>query len=140
MNAPGFLFDANIWVGLAFAAHPSHAKATTALRAATAERPAYFCRATQQSTLRLLSTPAILRVYGVPGLSNRDALATLDRFMASPSVAYREEPPGVVSIWHHLAALPSAAQLEMVTFDQGFSQFAGMSVTILAPATPTQNS
>jgi predicted nucleic acid-binding protein len=74
--------------------------------------------------------------------------------MESPSISYREEPAGLEPIWHRLAALPSAspkawmdaylaafasaAQLELVTFDHGFSKFAGVNVTILAPATPTQ--
>lgn len=73
--------------------------------------------------------------------------------MASPSVAYRDEPAGLVPLWHRLAALHSASpkvwmdaylaafasagELQMVTLDQAFSQFAGVSVTILAPEAPT---
>jgi toxin-antitoxin system PIN domain toxin len=128
------------------------AAATAAYRAATAERPACFCRSTQQSVLRLLSLPALLHSYGVPGLSNQDALTTLDRFMASPTVAYRDEPARVVPLWHRLAALPTASPkvwmdaylaafaiaggLELVTFDKGFSQFAGLTHTIVVPTTP----
>lgn len=152
MSGQAFLFDANVWVGLAFAAHPNHALATAAYRAATPARPACFCRSTQQSALRLFSVPTLLRAYGVPGLTNRDALATLERFMASPTVAYRDEPSGMVPVWHGLAALPTASPqvwmdaylaafsivggLELVTFDRDFSQFAGLSATILTSATP----
>lgn len=69
--------------------------------------------------------------------------------MASPIVGYRDEPPGVTTIWHRLAALPSASpkvwmdaylaafatasHLQMVTLDQGFLQFAGISSTVLTP-------
>jgi toxin-antitoxin system PIN domain toxin len=152
LNEPAYLFDANVWVGLAFAAHPNHVAATAAYRAATAARPACFCRSTQQSVLRLLSLPTLLRTYGVPGLSNRDALATLERFMASPSVAFRDEPPNIAAVWHPLAALPTASpkvwmdaylaafailgDLQRVTFDQAFSQFAGLNVTILTAPHP----
>jgi predicted nucleic acid-binding protein len=72
--------------------------------------------------------------------------------MASPSIAYRDEPAGLVPLWHRLAALPSASPkvwmdaylaafaaaslLEMVTLDQAFTQFAGVRVTILTPTGP----
>lgn len=152
MSGPGYLFDANVWVGLAFAAHPNHVPATAVYRTTTAARPACFCRSTQQSTLRLLTIPTLLRAYGVPNLSNRDSLATLEQFAASPAVAYRGEPVGTVPVWHRLAALPTASPkvwmdaypaafaiaggLELVTFDKGFARFAGLNATILAPARP----
>lgn len=152
MSGPAYLFDANVWVGLAFVAHPNHAAATAAFRAATAARPACFCRSTQQTVLRLLSLPTLLGAYGVTGLSNRDALDTLERFMASPVVAYRDEPPGTVPVWHRLAALPTASPkvwmdaylaafaiaggLEFVTFDTAFVQYAGLAPTILTGTKP----
>jgi toxin-antitoxin system PIN domain toxin len=135
----GFLFDANLWVALAFADHPHHQIAVAAYRSATEVRPALFCRATQQTFLRLTSTPAFLRLCNATGLTNRDALAMLERFMASKSVSYREEPSGVAPLWHRLAALDSAApkiwmdaylaafaisgDLQMVTLDHDFKAF-----------------
>src|SRR5258708_35154105 len=91
-SGSALLFDATVWVPLAFADHPHHRLAVAAYRSATAARPALFCRATQQTFLRLASTPAFLRLCNATGLTNRDALETLERFMASRSVAYREEP------------------------------------------------
>ena len=152
MPDSAFLFDVNVWVALAFAAHPHHRQAVVAYQSATVARPACFCRATEQSFLRLASTPAILRLCNASGLTNRDALTMPNGFLAAQTVAYREEPPGVSPIWHQLAALPTASpkvwmdaylaafaiagQLEMVTFDQDFAQFAGLNVTLLATTTP----
>jgi uncharacterized protein len=149
LNGSGFLLDVNVWLALAFPAHPHHQQALGAFQQATAARPACFCRATQQGFLRLACSAAFQRSCNIIGLTNRDALAALDQFMSSPSVAYREEPAGLVPLWRRLAALPSASPkvwmdaylaafatagaLEMVTLDQAFFQFAGVSVTILTP-------
>ena len=57
------LYDSNLWVALTFAAHPHHGRAVEKFASASAESPACFCRATQQSFLRLATTPAVLRAY-----------------------------------------------------------------------------
>ena len=152
MSASRVLFDANVWLALAFDTHPNHRSAVTAFQSTTPARPAVFCRSTQQSFLRLASQPAVHRLCDAVGLTNRDALAMLAGFMASPSVAYRDEPPGVEAVWHGLAGLPSASphvwmdaylaafaiagRLDLMTFDRGFSQFAGLSVTFLPAVNP----
>jgi len=121
---------------LAFDAHPGHATAGEAFARTAADRPAVFCRATQHSFLRLASTPAILRTYGVADWTNRDALDLWNRFESAPHVLFREEPAGLVPLWHRLAGLPSAsprvwmdaylaafailARLTLVTFDRDF--------------------
>jgi toxin-antitoxin system PIN domain toxin len=156
LSASGFLLDVNIWLAWAFPAHAHHRQALEAYKRATPEQPACFCRATQQGFLRVASGPAFQRSCNIIGLTNRDALAALDQIMASPAVAYREEPAGLVPLWHRLAALPSASPkvwmdaylaafavaggLQMVTLDRAFSQFAGVSVTILAPDAPAASS
>ncbi len=155
MSVLAFLPDVNVWLALAFPAHAHHAQALAAYRRATPEHPACFCRSTQQGFLRLASTAAFQRSCNIVGLTNQDALRALEQFMRAPSVAYREEPVGLVPIWHRLAALPTASpkiwmdaylaafamagELEVVTLDQAFSQFAGTSVTILTPDRPAQN-
>ena len=70
---PAYLFDTNLWLAAVFTSHPFHAVAQQALQQAKPDQPAVWCRATQQSFLRLLSTPAISKFYGADGLSNRDA-------------------------------------------------------------------
>jgi len=133
------LYDANIWVALTFAAHPHHAQAVAHFATRTPESPAYFCRATQQSFLRLASSPAILEAYGATGLTNADALRVLIAWTALPQVRYVEEPAGLELRWHELAGVKTASpkiwmdaylaafaitqNIELVTLDQGFRNF-----------------
>ena len=72
-------------------------------------------------------------------MTNRDAVAALTRFQSLPNVEFRQEPVGIVPIWHRLGGLPSASpkvwmdaylaafaiagQLEMVTFDKAFKSY-----------------
>jgi predicted nucleic acid-binding protein len=67
------LFDSKVWLALTFSAHPHHALAKEIFAEASAENPASFCRATQQSFLRLSTTPTILTTYGAEGFTNQDA-------------------------------------------------------------------
>lgn len=89
----GCLFDTNAWLASVFEQHPFHGIARQALQQATPAEPAVFCRATQQSFLRLASTSALQRTYGVQTLTNRDALMALDTLQALPQVCWRDEPP-----------------------------------------------
>lgn len=143
---PGFLFDSNVWIALAMSAHPGHAPAKAAFRAASPGRPALFCRATQQSLLRMLSTPKITAPYGVT-MTNRDALALYDAIAPLPAVGYADEPAGVGPQWRALADLPTsspkrwmdaylaafaiAGGLTMVTLDVAFASFPGLAVQVL---------
>ena len=106
---PGLLFDTNIWLGALFPTHPFHHQARQVLTEATPATPAVFCRATQHSFLRLMSTPVLLKTYGAPDLTNRDALVALAALLAMPQVCEREEPPGVIAQWHRLASCTSAS-------------------------------
>ena len=137
---PGSLIDINVWVAATFPTHPCHKKAQQPLACATPAAPAVFCRTTQQVFLRLTSNPALLKAYGAVGLTNRDALVALNAFLALPQVCEREEPPGLVPLWHHLAtrdttspkvwmdayiaAFAINAGLRLVTLDQDFKSFA----------------
>ncbi len=106
---PGALFDTNVWIAALFTSHPFHQAAQQALMQATPENPAVWCRATQQSFLRLASTPTLLKAYGAEGLTNRDALVALNALQALDQVCVREEPPGTTTLWHTLAGLDSAS-------------------------------
>jgi uncharacterized protein len=136
---PGCLFDTNVWLAAVFTTHPFHTLAQQALQQASAAEPAVFCRATQQSFLRLASTPALLKVYGADGFTNRDALMTLDALQALAQVRVQDEPSGVFALWRSMAAVPSASPkvwmdaylaafavggaLRMVTLDGDFKNF-----------------
>jgi uncharacterized protein len=133
------LFDTNIWLAALFTSHPFHTKAQRALAQATPAQPAVFCRATQQSFLRLATTPALLKAYGAAGMTNRDALVALDALQALPQVSVRDEPPGVFALWRslansdsvspklwidaYLAALNSEGGMRMLTIDRDFNNF-----------------
>lgn len=152
MSEPGFLFDTNVWIGLAFGAHPLHAAARNAFLAASPGRPALFCRATQQSVLRLLTTPKVVQPFGVATPTNHDALVILDGFLASASVGFVDEPGNLFPRWRTLADLPSASPkrwmdaylaafaiesgLEFVTGDKDFAALPGLNLRLLSPAAP----
>jgi predicted nucleic acid-binding protein len=69
------LLDTGIWVALAFTSHPHHSAAREVFESADSDRPLAFFRATQNSFLRLLTTPAIQALYGGPSVTNAQALA-----------------------------------------------------------------
>ncbi len=159
---PASLLDVNVWLAAAFEAHPAHHTAQAVLLGATPAAPALLCRATQQSFLRLASTPAIFTAYQAEAITNHDALAALRAFQALPQVDQVEEPNGMEALWWRLAGLAKAAPkrwmdaylaafaitgcLRMITLDQDFRQFleAGLDLVLLqadaggGAASPTQ--
>ena len=82
-------------------------------------------------------------------MTNDDALAMLERLMALASVIYRDEPEGLVPLWHqfagrntaspklwmdaYLAAFAIAGSFTMTTLDGDFRQFepAGLKLQLL---------
>ncbi len=146
----GTLFDTNLWVALTFSAHPHHELARGAFDRSSKRAPAYFCRATQQSFLRLAVSPSLLKLYGAEGFTNLDALDLLRSLAKHPKVGFLEEPADQETLWHQLADLPSASpkvwmdaylaafaighKLEMVTLDSDFKSFVkdGLRLRLLA--------
>lgn len=106
---PGSLYDANVWVAVTFPSHPFHTVAVAVLEAATEVDAALFCRATQNSFLRLATTPQLLKQYGAEQLTNRDALAGFQILLALPMVQEMDEPPGTAALWQRLAARDTAS-------------------------------
>jgi uncharacterized protein len=146
---PGALFDTNIWIAVVFPTHPFHDLAQEALARATSAQPAVMCRYTQQSFLRLASTPTLLKVYGAESSTNRDALVAMEGLLALPQVVLRSEPEGVFELWRqfasrdaaspklwmdaYLAAFAVAGGTNMVTLDHDFKSFLtyGMNLILL---------
>jgi toxin-antitoxin system PIN domain toxin len=140
-----------VWIAAIFTTHPFHQPARQVLLEATPALPAVFCRSTQQSFLRLASTPALLEAYGAEGLTNRDALVALEALLALPQVCEREDPPGVLPRWRRLASRDTAAPkvwldaylaafaitggLRLVSLDHDFKSFAaqGLDLVLLNP-------
>ncbi len=135
----GFLFDANCWLAIAYEFHGFHDAALLAINAATVEHPVYFCRSTEQSVLRLLSTPAIQATYQSQPITNEGAIRLLNEWQSEPNVAFVEEPAGTRELWlnlanrktaspklwmdAYLAAFAISAELCFVTNDKAFRQF-----------------
>ncbi len=143
------LVDTNVWLALALSKHASHAAARDWLRKQKQDESILFCRLTQQSFLRLITTSAVLGAYGIPALSNYDAWGVYKTLITDRRVAFRAEPAGVESGWEklasqksaspklwidaYLAAFAIAGDFDLVTFDRDFAAFekAGLRLLIL---------
>jgi uncharacterized protein len=145
----GTLFDTNIWIAIAFQKHPFHRAAQQNLEQATRANPAVFCRSTEQSFLRLVTSDRLLKFYDVQSLPNRAATLLLHKLQAMPQVRAQDEPPGTTVMWHTIAALstPSpkvwmdaylaafaiSGDLRMLTIDKDFQNFLphGLNLTLV---------
>jgi toxin-antitoxin system PIN domain toxin len=103
------LYDTGVWVALSFSSHPFHTKARAVFEQADSGRPAAFCRATQTSFLRLLTTPAICSAYGCSQITNREAWKKYEELLALPQVVWLAEPAGVEGEWSQCAAIGSTS-------------------------------
>jgi uncharacterized protein len=148
---PGSLVDSNAWVAAVLAAHPAHAKVHGTLIRATALDPAAFCRATQTSFLRLITTPQLLRQYDAGRMTNRAALIELRLLLSRPEITEIDEPPKTPALWHrladrktaspkvwmdaYLAAFAITGGLRFVTLDQDFEAYEkhGLQLVLLKP-------
>lgn len=133
------LFDSNVWLALTFPTHPHHALVKKVFGRASIESPACFCRATQQSFLRLATTPVLLHAYGALGFTNQDAVKLIKTLSSLATVSTLEEPSGLEPRWLELAGLPSSSPkvwmdaylaafsirhgVEFVTLDRDFQNF-----------------
>lgn len=143
-----YLCDSNVWLALALSEHVHHLAVRGWFEAVDAPRSILFCRATQQSFLRLLTNPAVLAPYGNPPLTNAEAWAAYEALAGDDRVGLRaDEPPGLVERWRtwavrptsssklwmdaYLAAFADAGGYRMVTTDRGFGQFQGLDTLLL---------
>lgn len=72
------LCDTNIWLALALSGHVHHRASRAWLDTINAPGVIHFCRATQQSLLRLLTNRTVLGAYGSPPLTSGFELVTTD--------------------------------------------------------------
>jgi len=134
------LLDTNVWLALALDEHPGHRTAQNWFMDQSPERESLiFCRSTEQSLLRLLSSEKILNAMGSQTLSNKQAINAVKKIQKHPSVATKAESINVRSLWlrlasrstpspklwmdAYLAAFAIAGDHKMVTFDKAFRQF-----------------
>jgi toxin-antitoxin system PIN domain toxin len=142
------LADSNIWLALALSTHEFHNMARDWFAKVKPAKPVLFCRVTQQSILRLLTTREVLAPYGLPALTNVAAWTTYEGFLADKRIAWANEPRGLESAWKKLAGHPLAAPklwtdaylaafaisggYQLVTTDKSFKQFAGLNMVLLS--------
>ena len=143
MPSSGDLLDANVWLALAAEAHTHHRWAEAYWQDEAAPLAA-FCRVTQLAFLRHLTNKSVM---GRQTLTPAAAWRKCAEFLALPEVRLIAEPAGLdeqlgrfcdlgrtsPNLWTdaYLAAFASCAGLRLVSFDQGFSKFAGLDSLIL---------
>jgi toxin-antitoxin system PIN domain toxin len=141
------LADSNVWLALVLSKHTFNTAAQAWLEMQTSTGIVLFCRSTQQSFLRLLTTQAVFARYGIPPLSNKAAWAMYESLLADKRMAWRDEPNGLEPIWKrlasgtksspklwmdaYLAAFAMAGEYQLVTTDKAFKQFRGLDLLVL---------
>lgn len=142
------LCDTNVWLALSISGHVHHATAMGWFDAVTEPASVAFCRATQQSYLRLMTTAAVLGPHDHPPLTNAQAWTGYEALLADDRIISRDgEPAGLVRHWRHLAtrgeaspklwmdaylaAFAIADHRALVTHDAAFGQFDGLELTLL---------
>lgn len=147
---PGFLVDTSVWLAAFFEEHEFFTRANAFIKTRSAGNPAMFCRATEQSWLRLVTTPSLHRIYNTHTTTNRDAIVVLKDWRSKAGIQCLDaEPAGTNELWLELAAIPSAspkvwmdaylaafairAGISFATLDSDFRQFeaAGLDLRLL---------
>ena len=142
------LADTNVWLALALSKHLFNEAVRDWFDQQSHENPVAFCRSTQQSFLRLLTTEGVMRLYGIPPMTNATAWTVCDRMLSDRRTGFVEEPRTIGSIWKeygicnsaspklwmdaYLAAFATAGGHKLVTTDAGFRQFKPLDLILLS--------
>ena len=140
-----YLPDINFWLALNFSGHANHSSAKAWFDDLPNDSRCDFCRYTQMGFLRL-STNAKATPLQTRTMSQ--AWVLYASTLTDPRVGYAGEPAGLEihwtqisqrntfshNVWNdaYLAAFALAGGYEVVTFDKGFVQYAGLSCTFLS--------
>jgi toxin-antitoxin system PIN domain toxin len=142
------LLDSSIWLAIAISGHEHHTIARDWFEGMDDADRLYFCRQTQQSFLRLLSTAAFQAQFADPPLTNEEAWAVYDALMDDDRISLQaDEPASLTTIWRdyssrataspklwmdaYLAAFATAGGYRFVTADRGFRQYQGLNLLLL---------
>lgn len=135
-SSKSFLFpDVNVWLALSYDNHVHHEIARNWFKSLGENSRLCFCRFTQLSFLRLLTTEAVMKE---DVLSQSDAWVNYDRWMADGRIFLIEEPANFEDAFRslsrssrptpkdwadsYLAAFSLTAGIRLVTFDRAFRQ------------------
>jgi toxin-antitoxin system PIN domain toxin len=147
------LADSNVWLALALSKHEFHEAVQAWFARQKPPETVLFCRLTQQSFLRLLTTSAVLSPYGIPPLSNKVAWSAYEGFLEDERIAWAKEPRGLDSSWKKLASASNASPKlwmdaylaafaitgahRLVTTDKAFQQFKRLDLILLTKTRST---
>ena len=136
--------DINFWLALTFRSHAHHPSARHWMDS-VALHSCLFCRVSQMGYLRVSTNR---KAFPADALHMTGAWHTYDELLADNRIGFAEEPAGFEQEWRkltqfetystnvwtdaYLAAFALATDLEVVTFDRGFSRFENLRVTILS--------
>lgn len=126
--------DANVWLSLSSSGHTSHVASLAWLADVPAEEGLAFCRVTQLTLLRLLTTRAIMRD---DTLTQRHAWDQYEKILQDPRIVLAAEPAGISSTFRecsshaeispkrwvddYLAAFAIAGRMQLVTYDRALA-------------------
>jgi toxin-antitoxin system PIN domain toxin len=147
------LCDTNVWLALTLSKHVHHHVARAWLDTIDEPSVIHFCRATQQSFLRLMTTHTVLDAYGNKPLSNAEAWSLYAALLADDRITMTDqEPIGLEEQWKkfairqsaspkvwmdaYLAAFAFTAGLTLVTTDADFLQYQGIDLRLLSHSRP----
>jgi toxin-antitoxin system PIN domain toxin len=142
------LCDANVFIALAVEQHSHHRLAASWFSDLGQEDTAAFCRATQNSFLRLLTRTIAPQYCPLP---NRQAWSAYDQLCKDDAISFAEEPAGLETVWRklsrqttaspkiwmdtYLAAFAIAGRFRLTTLDRDFKNFEahGLNLLLLHP-------
>ncbi|MGA2424794.1 MAG: TA system VapC family ribonuclease toxin [Terriglobales bacterium] len=133
-SSRSFLFpDVNVWIALTSERHLHHAIAARWFASLDEDSRLCFCRITQLSVLRLLTTQAVM---GTEVMTQPGAWQIYDRWLDDPRIVFLDEPTGLEQAFRshsrrrspapkewadaYLLAFAAVSGLRLVTFDQAF--------------------
>lgn len=134
------LLDINVCLALFIAGHSQHAVADEWYEnAKIAKGDVLFCRQTELGFLRLLTQQRVMEPCGRNAFTNQEASELLEQIQSRPAISVVNEVSGTRNLWlalasqnqaspnlwmdAYLAALAITNNVEMVTFDQGFTSY-----------------
>jgi len=141
------LVDTNVWIALTMDRHQHHREALAWFDTLPDDHSACFCRMTQNSFLRLLTSKSI---FHEDTMTNEQAIRTYRRFSLDPRIGWLDEPAKLEDAWFtaasvrsdspklwmdaYLSAFAHLAGAGLVTFDGGFRQYKskGLDLILLA--------
>jgi uncharacterized protein len=138
----------SIWLALSLSGHVHHKVAREWFDRIDEPASVLFCRATQQSFLRLLTVGAVTTPYAAGPLAKSAAWDVYRSLLADDRISFRAEPQGLEQVWYelsarltsspglwmdaYLAAFATTLGCKLVTLDSDFRQFSSVDLEYLA--------